>query len=76
MSDETIKAEIIETEDNNISEKDNGENSPNVVPPSSDKPNGGKVKEKIDKELKEKVDIEREKNGNFEVKEDIIVWTI
>jgi hypothetical protein len=72
LSDETIKAEIIEIEDNNISEKDNGENSPNAAPPSPDKPNGEEVKEKIDKELKEIVDTEGEKNGNFEVKEDNI----
>jgi hypothetical protein len=66
LSDETIKAEIIEIGDNNISEKDNGENSPNAAPPSPDKPNGEEVKEKIDKELKEIVDTEGEKNGNFE----------
>ena len=72
LSDETIKAEIIEIGDNNISEKDNGENSPNAAPPSPDKPNGEEVKEKIDKELKEIVDTEGEKNGNFEVKEDDI----
>ena len=72
MTDETIKAEIIEIEDNNSGEKDNGANSPNAAPPLPDKPNEEEGKEKIDKELKEKVDIEDEKNGNIEVKEDAI----
>ena len=72
LSDETIKAEIIEIEDNNSGEKDNGANSPNAALPSPDKPNGEEAKEKIDKELKEKVDTEDEKNVNFEVKEDDI----
>ena len=46
MTDETIKAEIIEIEDNNSGEKDNGANSLNAAPPSPDKPNEEEEKEK------------------------------